>query len=168
MNMSLLGEWKFRRRPLSVLALLLGLALTGGNAQALGLFNVLERSYNPLRTGANTAETTLTPANVKSGANQFHKRFVMKVDGKVEGSPLYASGVAIAGGTHNVVYVATMHNTVYAFDADTGTQLSARWLGNPVTGNDVHTLKPFTIHKEWGIASTPVIDPATGTLYVVR
>lgn len=47
----------------------------------------------------------------------------MKVDGKIEGSPLYASAVAIAGGIHNVLYVATMHNTVFAFDADTGAQL---------------------------------------------
>jgi hypothetical protein len=92
----------------------------------------------------------------------------MNVDGKIEGSPLYASNINIAGGTHNVVYVATMHNTVYAFDADTGAQISARWLGNPVTGNDLHALKPSTIHTEWGVASTPVIDLATGTLYVVR
>lgn len=137
-------------------------------AQTLGPFNVLERGYNKFRTGANTSETSLTPANVRSTANQFHKQFVMKVDGKIEGSPLYASAVAISGGTHNVVYVATMHNTVYAFDADDGTQLSVRWLGTPVTGFDLGVLKPVTIHSEFGIVSTPVIDPATGTLYVVR
>ena len=63
-----------------------------------------------------------------------------------------------------------MHNTVYAFDADTGAQLSARWLGTPVTGSDLQVVKPprSTIHTEWGIASTPVIDLATGILYVVR
>src|SRR4030095_9061097 len=123
---------------------------------------------NKFRTGVNAAETILTPANVASSANRFHRRFVMKVDGKIEGSPLYASGVAIAGGTHNVLYVATMHNSVYAFDADTGAQLSVRSLGNPVTGQDLQHLKPHTIHPEWGVASTPVIDRATGTLYVVR
>jgi len=116
----------------------------------------------------NTNETILTPANVASKANQFHKQFVIKVDGKIESSPLYASEVTIAGGIHNVVYVGTMHNTVYAFDADTGAQLSARWLGNPVTGSDLHALKPFTIHNEWGITSTPIIDVTTRTLYVVR
>jgi hypothetical protein len=131
--------------------------------------NLLERSYNRFRTGANTGETILTPANVRSSANRFHRQFVMKVDGKIEGSPLYASAISIAGGTHNVVYVATMHNTVFAFDADTGAQLSARWLGNPATGNDIDTLKgKSTIHTEWGIAGTPIIDRATGTLYVVR
>lgn len=143
-------------------------AILSSNAYALGTVNVLERSYNKFRTGANTDETVLTPANVNSGANQFHKQFALAVDGKIESSPLYASAISIAGGTHNVVYVATMHNTVYAFDADSGVQLSARWLGTPVTGNDLHALKPNTIHSEWGIAGTPVIDPVSGTLYVVR
>lgn len=134
----------------------------------LGAVNVTERSYNPNRTGVNAAETILTPANVSSTANRFHKQFVMKVDGRIEGSPLYASGIHIGGGTHNVLYVATMHNTVFAFDADNGALLSAQWLGNPVTGSDLHNLKPATIHAEWGIVSTPVIDLASGTLYVVR
>jgi hypothetical protein len=52
------------------------------SALALGPFNVLERSYNKFRTGANTTETILTPANVRSSANRFHKQFVMKLDGK--------------------------------------------------------------------------------------
>ena len=135
---------------------------------APGQVNVRERSYNPNRTGANAAESVLTPANVKSIANQFHKQFVMKVDGKIEGSPLFASNVQIASGTHNVLYVATMHNTVFAFDADSGALLSTRWLGTPVTGPDLNHLKPTTVHSEWGILSTPVIDLATGTLYLVR
>jgi outer membrane protein assembly factor BamB len=160
--------WIRGRHALLVVAALAGSAVVCPDAAAQSPVNVVERSYNPFRTGANTAESRLTPANVASGANQFHKRFVMSVDGKIEGSPLYASGVAIAGGTHDVVYVATMHNTVYAFDADTGVQLSARWLGNPVVGDDLHALKPTTIHAEWGIASTPVIDLAAKTLYVVR
>ena len=143
------------------------LALAWSTA-VLSQVNVTERGYDHFRTGANTAESILTPANVSSSANQFHKQFVMRVDGKIEGSPLYASGVSISGGTHNVIYVATMHNTVFAFDADDGTQLSARWLGNPVTGPDLSHLKPTTVHPEWGILSTPVIDLKTGTLYVVR
>lgn len=85
----------------------LGLTVASSSL-ALGPANVLERSYNKYRTGADTAETVLTPANVKSTANLFHKQFVMKVDGKIEGSPLYASAVAIAGGIHNVLYVATI------------------------------------------------------------
>ena len=88
----------------------------------------------------------LTPATVRSTANTFHRRFTLSVDGKIEGSPLYAANVTIAGGTHN----ATMHDTVFAFDADTGAQLSSRSLGSPVIGNDLHALKPTTIHQEWG------------------
>jgi hypothetical protein len=80
----------------------------------------------------------------------------------------FTSSITIAGGTHNVLYVATMHNTVYAFDADSGAALSSRSLGNPVIGSDLHDLKPNTIHPEWGIAGTPIIDPGGGTLYVVR
>jgi hypothetical protein len=137
-------------------------------AIAQGPFNALERSYNRYRTGANTSETILTLANVASSANQFHKQFVLKVDGKIEGSPLYVSAIAIAGGTHNVIYVATMHDTVFAFDADNGTQLSSRSLGTPITGYDLGVLKPATIHSEFGVVSTPVIDPVSGTLYVVR
>jgi hypothetical protein len=149
-------------------AVVLSLAIACATVVNVGAVDVLERSYNRFRTGANTAETILTPANVQSSANQFHKRFVMKVDGKIESSPLFAAGVSIAGGTHNVIYVATMHNTVFAFDADTGQQLSARGLGAPVMGEDLEHLKPDTIHREWGVAATPVIDRATGTVYVVR
>jgi outer membrane protein assembly factor BamB len=156
------------RREAAPRAAMVGAAAVWATVVTLGAVDVLERGYNHFRTGANTTETILTPANVRSSANQFHRRFVMKVDGKIEGSPLYAAGVSIANGTHDVLYVATMHNTVYAFDADTGQRLSARWLGPPITGDDLEHLKPHTIQHEWGIASTPAIDRATGTLYVVR
>ena len=109
---------------------LLGLAVASSSL-ALGPVNEQERSYNKYRTGADTAETVLTPANVKSTANLFHKHFVMKVDGKIEGSPLYASAVAIAGGIHNVLYGATVHNTVFAFDADTGRSFPCDGLALP-------------------------------------
>src|SRR6185436_1911967 len=121
------GDFGVTRVSIAPPPAMFAVAVAWAAAVTLGAVDVLERSYNRLRTGANTAETILTPANVRSSANQFHKRFVMKVDGKIEGSPLYAAGVSIAGGSHDVLYVATMHNTVYAFDADTGQQLSARW-----------------------------------------
>jgi hypothetical protein len=84
---------------------LLGLAVASSSL-ALGPLNVLEGGFNKFRTGADTAETVLTPANVRSSANLFHRQFVMKVDGKIEGSPLYASAVAIAGGIYDILYVA--------------------------------------------------------------
>ncbi|MGB6687177.1 MAG: hypothetical protein WBE76_04980 [Terracidiphilus sp.] len=93
-----------------------------------GQVNVIERGYNKFRTGANTAETILTPATVNSAAKKFHKQFVMRVDGRIEAFPLYVSNVEIAGGTHNVVYVATMHNTVFASVAP---HLRPLWDGIP-------------------------------------
>src|SRR5215469_16084077 len=86
--------------------------------KAFSQTDVSQRSYDRFRTGVNSSEKVLKPSNVASAANQFHKRFLMKVDGKIEGSPLYAAGVTVTGGLHNVIYVATMHNTVFAFDAD--------------------------------------------------
>jgi len=144
------------------------LASTTISGKAFGQTDVSQRGYDRFRTGVNSSETVLKPANVASTANQFHKRFLMKVDGKIEGSPLYAAGVTVAGGLHNVIYVATMHNTVFAFDADTGAQLSTRQVDAPVTGYDIGTIKPATIHHEWGIVSTPAIDRSTGTIYLVR
>jgi hypothetical protein len=124
------------------------------------------------RTGANTNETILTPANVNSA--NFGRTFSYTVDGQVYAQPLYVSGVNIPGqGTHNVVFVATEHNSVYAFDADsnTGPNGGLFWhvnLGPTIaTPNDLYIrYAPFgDITPEIGITSTPVIDRASGTLY---
>ena len=81
--------------------------------------NVTTYHNDNARTGQNTQETYLTPANVNS--SQFGKLFTVAVDGAVFAQPLYLTNVNIGGGTHNVVYVATQHDSVYAIDADTGT-----------------------------------------------
>jgi len=81
--------------------------------------NVTTYHNDNSRTGANTQETILTPNNVNS--TQFGKIFSVSVDGALYAQPLYTSNVAIAGGTHNVLYVATEHDSVYAIDADSGT-----------------------------------------------
>src|SRR5260221_10921581 len=79
--------------------------------------NWLTFHYNNARDGANTNEIVLAPANVNT--NQFSKLFTYAVDGEVYAEPLYVSNVAVlAQGTHNVVFVATENNSVYAFDAD--------------------------------------------------
>src|SRR6266403_1641451 len=120
------------------------------------------------RSGANTNETLLTPANVSK--NSFGRLFSFPVDYFVMAQPLYMPNVNIPGqGTHNVVYVVTEMDSVYAIDADTGAQL---WYASMLNGGTTAsgTYLPcgsgpgFT---QEGITSTPVIDPATNTMYLV-
>src|SRR6266446_4480488 len=83
---------------------------------------ILTYHYNNSRTGANTSETILTPANVN--VNQFGKLFSIPLNGVTFAQPLYVPNLQIPGlGTHNVVYLATQHNWLYAFDADNGATL---------------------------------------------
>jgi hypothetical protein len=154
----------FRMRLLGTMAAALGvLASASANAQV----NVTTYHNDNARTGQNTNETTLTPANVNS--TTFGKLFTNTVDGVVYAQPLYMSNVGIGGGTHNVLYVATQHDSVYAIDADTGTvywQTSLIPAGGSTVSSSVD-LNCGDISVEVGITGTPVIDPATATLYVV-
>ena len=116
------------------------------------------------RTGLNAGEIALSSSNVSPA--KFGKLFSYGVDGYVYGEPLVMSNVNINGATHNVVYVATENDSVYAFDSDnygTGVPLWRVSLLNqgdtPITGG---VIKPIQ-----GVTSTPVIDPATNTIYVV-
>jgi hypothetical protein len=131
---------------------------------------VFTHHMDNLRSGANLNETVLTPANVTPAT--FGKLFSYPIDGLSFASPLYVPNVSIPGqGFHNVVYVATEHDSVYAFDAD-GLSGSPLWqvsfLGPGVTTvpcTDVGECGD--IPNELGISGTPVIDAASGTLYVV-
>jgi outer membrane protein assembly factor BamB len=133
--------------------------------------SVLTYHNDLARTGQNLNETLLTPASVGSG--QFGPLFADPVDGQVYAQPLYLPGVIIPGkGIHNVVYVATEHDSVYAFDADN--ELAAPlWhvsFLNPAQGVNSASatdLECGSITPEVGITGTPVIDPVTRTLYVV-
>src|SRR5579863_7490862 len=130
--------------------------------------NVTTYHNDNARTGQNLSETILTPTNVNSST--FGKLFVITVDGKVDAEPLYLAQVSIPNqGTHNVLYVATEHDSVYGFDADSGTMLwQVSMLGAGETTSDDHGCGQVT--PEIGVTSTPVIDPkagAHGTIYVV-
>jgi len=127
------------------------------------------------RTGQNLQETILTTSNVNS--TNFGKLFSQTIDGYSYSQPLYVPNVAIPNqGTHNVVYVATMNDSVYAFDADSnaGSNAQSLWMvnfTNPSQGittvptSDLNCTDPIT--TQVGIMSTPVIDTTSNTIYVL-
>src|SRR5579871_1110120 len=100
---------------------LLPIALLAAALPALAQVNILTQHNDNNRSGANLNESILTPSNVN--VSTFGKLFTYSVSGDVFAQPLYVSGLSIAGGTHNVVYIATMNDRVYAFDADSNTTL---------------------------------------------
>ncbi len=148
---------------------------------------VLTNRFDNGRTGANLSETQLTTSNVS--VNNFGKLWSYSVDGSVYAQPLYVPGLSINGGTHNVLYVATMNDKVYALDADSNALLwcdslisdTSGGCQNPVSVNSGTTpvlvndiLNGFNtdpirqnIIGNVGILSTPVIDAGSGTMYVV-
>lgn len=138
--------------------------------QPASLISVTTWHYDNARDSANTNETVLMPSNVNK--TTFGKLSTDPVDGMVAGHPLYLAGVDIGGQLHNVVYVVTMHDSVYAFDADTP-NASPLWMTSIL--NSGATPAPISVVKcggttgftEIGILSTPVINPATNTLYLV-
>jgi hypothetical protein len=116
-----------------------------------------------LHTGWNPTETMLTTSNV--GSSSFGLLQTLNVDGGVLAQPLYVANYAIpGGGTHNLLIVATENASVYEFDADTGAQLNVVSLGTAATSGDIGC---GDIQPVYGVSSTPAIDLATGTLYVV-
>jgi hypothetical protein len=129
------------------------------------VIDVVTYHYDNARSGANLQETGLTPSNVNS--TKFGKLGFYPVDGLVDGQPLYLSQLNIAGETHNVLYVVTEHDSVYAFDADSGTVLWQKsTLGSGETPSDpVHSCSQ--VNPEIGITSTPVIDRSRNAIYLV-
>ena len=131
--------------------------------------NVTTYHNDNARTGQNTQETVLTPENVN--VSKFGKLFTTSVDGYVYAQPLYLANVEnIAGGTHNVLYIATEHDSLFAIDADSGAILWQTSFINPSSG--ITTVSKTDVNcsdivPEIGITSTPVIDPTSGTLYLI-
>jgi hypothetical protein len=130
--------------------------------------DVLTYHNDIARTGQNLSETILTPSNV--AASTFGKIGFYPVDGHVDAEPLYASSVAVPGnGTHNLLIVASEHDTVYAFDADSGTPIWTKsMLKTGETTSDTRSCDQ--VSPEIGVTSTPVIDRtrgANGVIYVI-
>ena len=161
-------------KPLRRNAHVCGLAGVGGLVFTLLLANALTAAaqvsvttyhYNNQRTGWNSSETVLTPANVN--ASRFGLLATVAVDDQVDAQPLFVPNVNITAGNnqgqHDVVYVVTGNDTVYAIDANSGTVLLSNHMGTPVT----YPLGCTQNGPNVGITSTPVIDLAAGTLYVM-
>ncbi len=142
------------------------LTVTAGAPAPQGT-DVVTYKNDTSRSGQNLTESALTLTNVSSATFGLLRN--LPVDGKVDAQPLYLSGLSVAGAAHNVVFVATEHDSVYAFDADTGAALwHVSLLAAGETLSDTHGCSQVT--PEIGITSTPVIDRtagAHGTLYVV-
>jgi hypothetical protein len=130
---------------------------------------VITSQYDNARTGANPNETKLTPRNVN--VQHFGKLFTFHVDGDVYAQPLFLGGVEIPGkGRHDVLFIATEHDSVYAFDAygnPSAPLWQASFLKDGLTTVPARDADCPFISPEIGITSTPVIDPDTGTLYVL-
>lgn len=129
--------------------------------------DVLTQHNDNARTGVNPRETVLTPANVNKG--QFGMHFKRVVDDQLYTQPLVATGVQVGGGTHDLVIVTTVNNSVYAFDANDATATAPVWHANFGTPANLHSANfgCLDINGQMGIIGTPVIDKARGVLYVV-
>src|SRR5262249_27666406 len=153
-----------------------------GSSNAIAQVNVTVFHYDSAGTGQNQNENQLSPANVNPA--QFGKLFSYSVDGFVYAQPLYLTGVNTGSGRHNVVFVATQHDSVYAFDADNHNSATGGgliWKRSFIdSGSGITTIPTIEVYPnpnvpdiqpEIGITGTPVIDynaqSGTGTLYVV-
>ncbi len=147
-----------------------------------GFAGVFTQHNDISRTGQNVNETALTTA-VVSSTSTFGKLFSQAVDGQLYAQPLYVPNVSISGVVHNVIYVATEGDSVYAFDADSNTGANANplWHASLIdtahgaaagattvsSGNGASTdVNCGNIISQIGITATPVIDPSTNTMYV--
>jgi Immunoglobulin I-set domain len=144
----------------AVLTVTTGIPAPGGT-------DVLTYKNDLNRSGQNLTESTLTPSNVASSTFGLLRN--LPVDGKVDAQPLYLSQLNVSGAIHNTVFAATEHDSVYAFDSDTGAVLwHVSLLGTGETTSDTRGCSQVV--PEIGITSTPVIDRhagAHGTLFVV-
>ncbi|HVI09722.1 MAG TPA: choice-of-anchor D domain-containing protein [Candidatus Binatia bacterium] len=166
-------------RKLFVAAALAAICVLLSTAGAQTFSGVLTQHNDNSRTGQNLLETTLTPTNVTSST--FGKVFSFAVDGQIYAQPLWVPSVTIGGVLHDVVYVATEYNSVYAFDAEPdlpGHSAAALWHRSfnnvakgivpvPCGSDGSSTDISCNVFPWYGITGTPVIDPVTKTMFLV-
>jgi hypothetical protein len=139
-----------------------------GTAAVTDLDGIVTLHGDVARTGQNLKEYALTPAIVGAAGN-FGRLFTCAVDGVMYAHPLYVANLSIAGGTHNVVFLATENNSVYALDADSASCV-IYWHKSFINASTILTVPvdPSSgFSGNVGITGTPVISPALGTIYVV-
>jgi hypothetical protein len=142
-----------------------GTAYTASASATVDLVNQVRWRNSSGGTGLQSDELLLTPANVNS--TTFGQSWAAAVDGGVWAEPLYMNALTVNGASHNVLFVATDNDSVYALDADTGAQLwKTSFLSTGVTAV-AGTMIGDQYIPSIGVLGTPVIDPANGTLYVV-
>ncbi len=143
---------------------------TIGITNLAGIYSWRGMEGDTTRQGVNSKEYALTTANVSSAT--FGKLFSCSVDGYVFAQPLYIANLAISGKMHNVVYVATENNSLYAFDADSNsTPCTPLWQRSLLSAGETAVTASNVGNRGIGgligITGTPVIDPVSGTLYVI-
>jgi len=151
------------KRAIGSLAALCLMAIPCTHAQV----DVLTQHNDNQRTGANLHETMLTPENVNKA--HFGMLFKRVLDDQLYTQPLIVTGVQVNGGTHDIVYVTTVNNSVYAFDANDSQASAPIWHVNFGTPSNLHSTDfgCLDMNGQMGIVGTPVIDKARGVLYVV-
>jgi hypothetical protein len=148
-----------------------GLFFTFFSGSALAQMSYTTQHNDNMRTGDNLSEAILNQSSVN--VNTFGMLFRVSVDDQVYATPLYMPDLTINGATHNAVFVATVNNTVYAFDADKGgAALWSRNFGRPTNHTQVGSSGDCAggyndFQRNIGIAGTPVIDPSSDTMYFV-
>jgi hypothetical protein len=143
-----------------------GGAATGGMSGGALSYALLTNRNDNVRSGVNLSESVLTPAAV--GGGHFGLLFSRTVDAQIYGQPLYMSGLAMPDGmSHNVVFVTTSHDSIYAFDADHSELKAPLWQKSLGTAGPTASFGCTDMTPEVGVSSTPVIDSTAGNLYVV-
>ena len=166
MRASEIGRVTLRVAKALTIAAFVGPWLAGPSlAQGPAATDVTTHHYNSMRTGWNSSEVKLTPSTIQNGSFGLLKTIAL--DEQIDAQPLVISNLEIAGESHEVAYVVSENNTVYAIDVPSGSVLQQRNLGPPVTAGRNGLIQCGNNSNNIGITSTPVIDRGSNSLYLI-